>query len=93
MEEKLDNHDVLYKWLQIKINEKYNDIDVKNEFYSADLPNGKLRLNKSYSENVLSDDEKTTYLNSLHRQLVSLTSVQDVRDEIEKMSRQDNKDE
>lgn len=89
--EKLYDFDAIYKWLQMKIDEKYDDIDAKIEFMLDDFSKPKIWLAKSYSKQTLEDTERIKFLDSLLHHVKTLTNVQDVRDEIDKMNHQGNK--
>lgn len=86
----MEKHNLLFKWLDMKVSKKYDDINVELEFNSADLLNGKLALRKNFTKETTQDPEKVEYLESLLHQLACLTSVEDVQDEIDRMNRQDN---
>jgi len=90
--QKEDRFKIIYRWIQLKINEKYIGVDAKVEFRLGELENGKVALRFSFSQETLDDPSRHEYLKSLLPQLESLTTIQDVKDEIDELNRQGNEE-
>lgn len=91
----MDNQELIYRWLQLKIDHKYEDVSSKDEYWSAEISDRKFRVMKNYSQETLMDIDRQNYLDLLLQQVQILysESPEAVVMEIDKMSRQDNKNE
>jgi len=88
----MDNEELIYTWLQLNINQKYDDVFAKTEFWSADISKQKFRFMKNYSQETIQDQDRHEYLDQLHQQaqLLFSKSPEEMKLEIDKINHQDN---